>query len=113
MRGLDLELLLFVTSAGLLAANNTSWGKVKGRASRLRILLSWPSFYRGGGQLEPTHIDLTKGGHWTGGCSHFLLPLHIFMLRLSSAGCEGNVWLFAPQLLFSLLSRCCTALCPL
>ena len=37
MRGLDLDLLLFVTSAGLLAANNTGWGKVKGPSKQASL----------------------------------------------------------------------------
>ena len=62
VRGLDLDLLLFVTSAGLLAANNTGWGKVKGPSKqaslwcRLQIFLSCPSFYRRGEGNPPTSI---------------------------------------------------------
>ena len=111
VRGLDLDLLLFVTSAGLLAANNTGWGKVKGPSKqaslwcRLQIFLSCPSFYRRGEGNPPTSIwqRVDRG-------AAAIFCFHIFLLPLSSAGCGGNVWrvLFAP-LLFSLLSRHCTA----
>ena len=110
VRGLDLDLLLFVTSAGLLAANNTGWGKVKG-PSKQASLVQAPDIFvlpelLSEGRGQPTHIDLAKGGQ--GAAAIFCF--HIFLLPLSSAGCGGNVWrvLFAP-LLFSLLSQRCTA----
>ena len=86
VRGLDLDLPLFVTSA-LLAASNSSWSKVKG-ASRLQIFLSCTTFYR-----QPTHIDLTKGGQ---GDWHFFLHFHASCF-LRGGGMSGKCC----------LCRCC------
>ena len=108
MRGLDLDLLLFVTSAGLLAANNTGWGKVKG-PSKQASLVQAPDIFvlpelLSEGRGQPTHIDLAKGGQ--GGCSHFLLPhfpASSFFSRLrgeclASAVCATAVFVIIPAL---------------
>ena len=73
MRGLDLELLLFVTSAGLLAANNTSWGKVKGPSKQASLVQAPDIFVLAKLLSEGTasHPHRSDKG-WTGDCSHFL-----------------------------------------
>ena len=58
MRGLDLDLPLFVTSA-LLAAGNTSRGKVKGPPDLSRCSQARPQAFIGG---QATHIDLQRSG---------------------------------------------------